>query len=261
MANLMLGYGNLIESSDTLSGGSWSTSFPLANVKNRRLAKVARTVDDATGSSWLNIDLGANRTAQCFAAIRTNLSAAGVFRVRAAGNGDSTYSVPLYDSGYVSAAAFTPDLILGLAASISARYWRLEIADSSNPDGYIEIGRIFVGPALAPADNMSYGNHIGYRSRSEVVQTQGGAMIGLRRVGQRQFQFALDWMNEAEAIAALELQRVVDITDEVLLIRDRTDTTYNQQRHFLGQLSELSPIDNPYVLTHQVGFNVVEVIA
>ncbi|WP_427551160.1 hypothetical protein ACQE3D_18490 [Methylomonas sp. MS20] len=260
MANLMLGYGNLIGGA-ALTGGAWSTSFPAANVKNRRLAKVARTVDAATGSTTLTIDFGVNRSIQCIGAIATNLSASGTVRVRAAHNGDGYFSAPDYDSGILSGGVYSPDLILGLSSPVNARYWAIDFADTTNPAGYIQIGRIFIGPALAPAENMSYGNNIGYRSRSEVVQTQGGAMIGLRRSGQRQFQLKLDWLNEAEAMAALELQRVVDITDEVLLIRDRADTTYNQQRHFLGQLSELSPIENPYVQVNQVGFNVIEVIA
>jgi hypothetical protein len=259
MSNLILGYNNMIDAA-TLSGGSWEATLPLANLKSRYLSKVARSANDDAASTLINIDLGSAKPVQAFGAIKTNISASGAtYRLRL-GN-DNTFATSLYDSGTVSANAQSPDLVLGLASAVTARYGRLEIVDTSNAAGYVQIGRLFLGPALAPADNYSKGAELGYQSRTSVQQSLGGVDHFDVRPGRRLFEFALDWLTEAEAFnQALELQRICDIHGEVLLIRDPADTTYNQKRHFLGRMEQLSPIKNPYLTNHQAGFRVLEII-
>jgi len=260
MSNLILGYNNLIDNA-TLSGGSWNGALPLSYVKNRYLSKVARSTNALAASTLIDIDLGSATAVQAFGAIRTNISASGAtYRLR--GSNVSNFASGVYDSGTVSANAQTPDLIVGLPASVTARYWRLEITDTANAAGYVQIGRLFIGPALAPADNYSKGAELGYQSRTGVQQSLGGVDHFDIRAGRRLFAFALDWLTEAEAHdQALELQRLCDIHGEVLLIRDPADTTYNQQRHFLGRLQQLSPLKNPYLTIHQAGFEVLEIVA
>jgi hypothetical protein len=259
MSNLMLGYNNWVDAA-TLSGGSWSGALPLANAQNRYLSKSARSSNALAASTLINIDLGSAKAVQAFGAIRTNLSASGAtYRLR--GATVSNFATSVYDSGTVSANPHTPDLILGLPSPVSARYWRLELVDTSNAAGYVQLGRLFIGPALAPADNYSKGAEIGYQSRTTVQQSLGGVDHFDIRAGRRLFTFALDWLTEAEAFnSVLELQRLCDIHGEVLLIRDPADTTYNQQRHFLGRLQQLTPIKNPYLTNHQAGFEVLEIV-
>jgi len=260
MKNLILGYNNLIDTA-TLSGGSWSAALPLANLKSRILSKVARSSDAAAASTRIDIDLGSAKSVQAFGAIRTNLSASGAtYRLR--GSNDNTFAASLYDSGTASAAAQTPDLILGLDAAVTARYWRLEIVDTANASGYIQIGRLFIGTALAPADNYSKGAEIGYQSSTAVAKSVGGVKYFDRRPGERLFSFQLDWLTDAEALGqALELQRISGIHGEVLLVVDPADTIFNQKRHFLGTLQQLPPLKNPYLTNYQAAFNVVEVAA
>jgi hypothetical protein len=267
MKNIIIGYNNLIDAA-ALSGGSWNASLPLSNLQDRAasasapiyLSKVARSTNDDAASTLINIDLGSAKSVQAFGAIATNISASGAtYRLRL-GN-DNTFAVTLYDSGTVAADAMTPDLIRGLDSAVTVRYGRLEITDTSNASGYVQIGRLFIGPALAPADNYSKGAELGYKSNSGVARSLGGVRHYDARQGERLFSFALDWLTEAEAHnQALELQRICDIVGEVLLIRDPEDTTYNQRRHFLGTLQQLSPIKNPYLTLHQAGFEVLEII-
>ncbi|MEC4750055.1 hypothetical protein [Methylomicrobium sp. Wu6] len=260
MKNLKLGYNNLIDSA-TLSGGSWNASLPLANLQSRILSKVARATNALAASTLINIDLGGAKAVQAFGAIRTNISASGAtYRLR--GSNDNTFATSLYDSGTTSANAQTPDLILGLDSAVTARYWRLEIVDTSNVAGYVQIGRLFIGPALAPADNYSKGAEIGYQNNTAVSRSVGGVKYFDRKPGERVFSFKLDWMTEAEALGqTLELQKICGIDGEVLLVVDPSDTTYNQKRHFLGTLQQLSMIENPYLTNYQAAFNVVEVAA
>jgi hypothetical protein len=260
MSNIQLGYSNYIDSA-TLSGGSWNASYPLANLKNRLLSKVARSTNDAAASSLINIDLGSAKPVQAFGAIKNNISASGAtYRLRI--SNDNTFATSLYDSGTVSANAQTPDLILGLASPITGRYLRFEITDTLNALNYVQIGRLFVGPSLAPADNYSKGAEIGYVSSTGVQQSLGGVDYFDKKPLRRLFSFQLDWLTNAEAHAqALELQRLSDISEEVLLIIDPADTTYNQKRHYLGRLQQISRLKNPYLTLYQAGFDVLEIVA
>lgn len=259
MANILLGYNNYIDGA-TLSGGSWSVPLPLSNLKNRLLSKKARSNDDAANSTIINIDLGSAKPVQTFGAIASNVSASGAtFRLR--GGNDVSFSTYLYDSGTLSANKQTPNLIIGLDSAVSARYWRLELIDTANAAGYVQLGRLFIGPALSPADNYNKGADIGYQSRSRVIESLSGIEYFDKKPVRRSFKFALDLLSDADAFnQVLELQRLSDITQEVLLITDRDDVTYNQKRHFLGRLSQLSPLTNPYLTKYQAGFEVFEIV-
>lgn len=259
MSNLILGYNNLIDTA-TLSGGSWLAQLPLTNLQNRLLSKAAWSTNDAAASTLINIDLGSAKAVRAFGAIKTNISGSGAtYRLR--GSDDNTFATSLYDSGTIAANAQTPDLIIGLSSTITARYWRLEFVDTENVENAVKIGRLFIGPALAPADNYSFGAEIGYQSRTGVQSSLSGVDVFDFRLGRRLFSFAFDWLTAPEAYTqVLELQRICDISGELLLIVDPADTTYNQRRHYLGRLQQLSPIKNPYLTHHQAGFEVLEII-
>lgn len=54
------------------------------------------------------------------------------------------------------------------------RFVRLDIVDTTNPDGYVQIGRLFAGPAFVPSLNVDINPSIGLVSPGEVVVTPFG---------------------------------------------------------------------------------------
>lgn len=260
MSNIIIGYNNLI-SAATLSGGAWSTSYPQNNIKTRFLNQAARSTNVLAASTLINIDLVSAKPVLAFAAIKTNISASGAtYRLR--GSNDNTFATSLYDSGTLSMATQTPHLIVGLPSVITARYWRLEIIDTSNPAGYLQIGHIFIGDGFQPSSNYSRGAEIGYESRTEITESLGGVEYFNSKASRRVFNLRLDWLTDSEAYAdAMDLQAIAGIENEVLLIADRADATYNQQRNFLGRLRQLSPLQNPYLTVNQASFNIIEIVA
>ncbi len=57
---------------------------------------------------------------------------------------------------------------------ITARYWRLLLIDPGNPDGYLQIGRIFLGLYDEYARNVGYGWGFSYEDDSAVSRSVGG---------------------------------------------------------------------------------------
>jgi hypothetical protein len=156
---------------------------------------------------------------------------------------------------------YTTALIHLLESNIRARYWRVELDDTSNPDGYVEIGRLFIGSTWQPFKNMSYGASNAWETKTDVQEAIGGAEYFQRRTPFRIARFALNWMSENEGMAnAFELQRRAGIDQEVLWIHDPDDTVHALRRRFLGRLRQLSAIEHPYPNTQSTGFEIKEVL-
>lgn len=291
MANLLIGWPNRIDEA-TLSGGSWQAAMPLANLKNRTLGIKARSTDDANPSTKMTINLLTGRSVRALALANHNLSAPARVRVIATeGDPAGTPGATLYDSGWRDAwdfgygawsverfdwaddrfwsGGFLAEEITGyratwvhpLPADVLAQWWQVQIDDTANPAGYVELGRVFIGECWQPAYNASYGASIGYVSRTDVEEARSGAEYFDTRSAYRVFSGALDWLSEDEAMSrAMEMQRRMDVSGEALFIYDPDDTRNLIRSSFLGRLRRLSAIEHPYLDTHKMALEIKELL-
>lgn len=98
MSNCLFGFPNRADSA-TLSGGSWEVTLPLANLKDYRQSKVARSTDNLNASTLINVDMGSDLYLWVIALTHHNLSQAARFRIR--GSNDNTFATSVYDSDWV----------------------------------------------------------------------------------------------------------------------------------------------------------------
>lgn len=288
MSNLIMGFPNLAEKC-SLSGGSWLASLPLSNLQDRRISKRARSTNATTASTQFRFTLDKERIINLFAVIGHNLTTSAQFRIR--GNTSATFSTPLYDSGWKDVwsdmadgiygglewesdsfwswkmapeeSAYYPGLAFEYAENIvTYRYWQIEFNDVSNPDGYIEIGRLFVGNSFEPETNASFGWNLAYEDASIIEEALGGAEYYDYRPKYRVARFGLNWLSDVEAMTtALGASRILGVTDEVLLIWNRDDSNNLMRQSFLGRLRTLSPIENPDPIRFTTSFEIKEIIA
>jgi hypothetical protein len=244
--------------------------MPLANLLERTVGIRARTVDDATASTQFDVDLGTASGVKLFCLVGHNFSVGATMRLRASDT-VGVFTSPSYDSGNISVwgsaylssdvpwesdafwdsvATFTgldagnPTLMHILATEIAARYWRCEISDTSNSDGYIEAGRLFLGPIWQPTYNMSLGAQIGYLDDSTVETAFGGSEFFDDRPVRRQVTIRFDELSDSEAwLQALDMQRLRGITRELFFSWDPDDQEYIMQRSFLARIEALNPIE------------------
>lgn len=286
MANCMLGFPNRTDAA-TLSGGSWTAGLPLSLLQSRVIGKTARTVDAALASTKFDIDLGAAKKIQLIALVNHNFSLAATFRITASTS--PSFSPLVYDSGWSDvwpevypfgtleweddnwwSRKYTAEETSGYIASLIkilptfklARYWRIEINDTTNAAGYVQVGRLFIGPAWQPVINMSYaGASIGWETKTEVQEALGGAEYFQRRTPYRVQRFSLDAMAQDEAFSqAFEIMRRAGIDQEILFIHDPDDTVHALRRRFLARLRTLNAIEYPYGTTNKAGFEVKELL-
>lgn len=288
MANMIVGYPNLIDDA-TLSGGSWETALALTNTQDRRLAKVARSTDDATSSTKFDIDLTRDRAIKLICLVKHNLSLAATYRIY--GSAVSNFSTTVYDSGSLEVfAAIYDSLVLEweddnfwdgkpsqeyiddiqetstlslihiLSNATLARYWRVEITDTANADGYVQIGRVFISTQWQVTNNLLYGASLGYETNTIVDEALDNTEYFDARRAYRNFRFELESYDYNEGHQKLlDISRQLGIDKEVFIIPDPDDAQNMSRRAFLGRMRTLNPILYPYFNTNRAAFDIKEI--
>ena len=285
MSNCMIGFPNRIDAA-ALSNGSWLTTLPLANIANRIIRKVARTSDATNASTKLDIDIGTAKNIRIVSIINHNCSLAAHIRIR--GASDSGFTTVLYDSGWTlvwpvvysslnleweddnwwggqytdeQRAGYTATFALPLASNVLARYWRIEIDDTTNAAGYIQIGRVFIGPAYQPTRNMDVGSGLGWETKTVAQEAIGGTEYFQHRTPYRVATVKFGMIDIDESLGNdFEIQRRAGLDAEVMWIHDPDDSYHALRRRFIGRFRTLSPILFPYVTANSTAFEIKELL-
>jgi hypothetical protein len=261
----------MVSDTAVLSGGSWRATLPLSNLQLPQLATAARSTDETVASTQLQADMGAGgRAVRVVALVRHNLRSAAQWRVR--GSNASDMSGALYDSGWVevwgpqwpvgllpaghpNAAtrrltdaqidALDPprDAVLVLPAEVTARYWRVELNDDSNGDGYVQVGRLVLAPQFMPTYNFSVGAEFGFVDNTQVAQSLTGVRYYDVRPKGRSMAMQFSNLPDAEAYAVVrDMLEELGQAGQVYVVQDAGDTVHLQRRSFLATLRQLSAV-------------------
>lgn len=262
--NFALGKYNLLSlESPTIAGGSWLAGAPVTNIATWPLADTARSADLSTTSTKITIDWGSAKTAQLLTFPRHNLSSTATIQWK---RGTTAGASDVADSTALSAWLFTPrayrgdvyEVIVLQSAETSARYETIEIVDSSNTDGYVDIGRAFIGPLFVPAVWQSYGARDGHEDISVVKQSKGGADWRDRQRRRRTASFVLDMLTLAEGAMLHEMEQEEGLTEEVVYLPYMGSPAEMQRYAFTGLLKELSGIEYPYANARRRAFSMTK---
>ena len=285
MANILLLYE---PKSDTaaLSWGTWTAGSPLDNIKNRDLSKVARSAAATLTSTRFRVALPAGRAFRALVLGPMNVTKAYQYRIRTWSS--SAFDTQVETTGWIAPlegfndekewedenfwTGITPfdDTERGVYLihdfgddPFTARYWSFEIDDTTNPDGYVQIGRLFMPSSWQPTVNYGYGNNgLSFRDNSlRGSPTLAGNPSISRRVNPRVFRASFDYLPESEGYAkAYRLFRVAGFDGEVFVIPDPEDLTGIQQRSFLGTIQTMDAIGQAAFGMVGTGFEILETI-
>ncbi len=253
--------------SPVLSGGAWEPTLPLASLQDRSLSKVARSVGTSTASTQFSVDLGADRNVGLLALPKHNISVGATVRWSAATSAGG-FASPVYSSGWLSVwPEYTSvEDVVGLNVShvhvlptvTTARYWRCEISNVSNPAGYVQLSRLVIAGAWYPSSGLSVGAKFGLESDTERIVSDGGAAIYRDRPLRRLWDFEVPMLAESESLSLVwKILRGAGASGQVLFVFDVNDP-YMHERAFLCVMRELSALDHPYASLHAVAFRLIE---
>lgn len=159
-------------------------------------------------------------------------------------------------------AGYQSPYILRLPSVQTMRYWRVEISDATNSDGYIQIGRLFMARGWTPSVNYAYGGSLGYQDPTPVETSLSGAEYFDIRSKFRVMNFDLEYISDTEAYSyALDLQRLAGISGEVLVMPDGGEDLGQQPlRSFVGRLRQIGAVAQPKPTAYSVKFEVKELL-
>ena len=269
MARIVIATGEKVEGGIVTGYGTLAASLPAANLQTLQPGEVARWTSLATIAA--DIDLVAAAAVNVVALGPHNGTSAATWRVRGATSQANLTAAPGYDSGSGSMwpATGRPSgydgvklwSLLYLSAAQSFRWWRFDVADAANPDGYFEAGRWIVDAAWQPAKNLRYGWGVGWDDPSEIVRAIGGQAWPVPRSRARVLEFTLGSMSEDEMMAnAYEIARKRGKAKDVLVARDPAATTHLHRQMIYGLMAELPPLVNRTFNLYETGYRLEELI-
>jgi len=149
--------------------------------------------------------------------------------------------------------------VLVLAVAQSYQYWRIDVTDLSNADGFYQAGRLYLASAFRPTHGPNYGWGIEVVDPSQRTYSEGSALYVKSRQKYRKLGFTLSGMTEAEAYDnAFALSCVRGESTDILAIVDPANTSRIMDQTICGLLTSMPPIQqsNPGAYAQQ--FTVTE---
>lgn len=160
----------------TLTYSEQNSNFPATNTRHRWHTRAWRSLN-VTGDKWLKVDLGSAQDILAFAIKFNNFQTGATVKIQ--GNATDAWGSPSYE------AILTPinnDIMVHFPTSLqSYRWWRLLMNDAGNPDGYMTVGRIFLGSYDALSKNFDRKYSVTMQDPSLISMSEGGQISSIQR--------------------------------------------------------------------------------
>ena len=243
----------------TLTGSTALGDNTVNKLQKMQQFRIFRT---GLSSPYIAIDFGTAIEIDFIALAGHNGTSSGTVTIKA-GATDAVSDYTLSNQDFITG----PDLgydknlfAVKLATAQTYRYWRIEISDAGNPDGFLDLARLYMDKAFVPDINASYGAEIGFIDPTTIKRTISGAGIPLRRKKLRQARFSFDFLKETESFGKLyDFDMDRGVSKDVLYIHDMDDTTHFQRRYVYGIMEELSPITIAFLNVHRKQYTITEI--
>lgn len=246
MSRLLIGFNNLADLA-ILSGGTWDSARPLANLKTRTLAAKARTT--TTGATIAANILSAS--VRVVALFGTNLTADATYRVQCGAYDSGTLSINAPDNYRLPV-----DVVHVLPSAVTAASVTVTVTDTGNAAGYVEFGRLFIGGALELPSDQANGAAISFETTTTASRERYGEQIFKAGRQLRTVDFSVVTDDTVGAENAWLLQGYAGIDGEVVYIHDAA--VDNVAFRWLGTLSKLGAHQYLGARARSVGFSIVE---
>lgn len=178
----------------SLASSSAAVGFPITNISNyARRSKVWRST--GCTSEYIKIDLGTSGNPQALVIIGTRdkpfpLTESATVTLQ--GNATDSWGSPAYSH---TVTLDQRALVLSNAAGLHSsplRFWRIVFADSTNPLGYIEVAKVFLGTYWEPVrGSLQFPFKFDYVDYSKAVQSEGGQSFA--NIKSQTVRISTDW--------------------------------------------------------------------
>lgn len=266
MSKMMISSTNRIDDATSLTADDEVAALPIANVQNPQITKVFRNTQT---TAEITVDFGQERVVDFVAVIRHNMTQNGKFRVRLSNAAD--FSTTERDTGLVDAWPIVEEFgvlpwgvfnwggflsvteavdytisSFDVFDTVSARYLKINLSDTTNTDGYLQVGRLICGPAYRPSINYAFGVELEFVDESRVTKSRGGQTFVDEVERFRRMRFQLQNLPENEIFSNIfnSIDRRRGIAKDILVIPQPNDNTTWITQNIYGRLARTDPVVN-----------------
>lgn len=265
--NMIISSTNYVDTAISITADDEVATLPVENLQDRQIVRIWR---NAQTSAQIDVDFGQGRLVNFVALIKHSLSQLATIRFRFSNEAD--FSTNVYDSGTFDAwpvleefgtlpwgvfqwggflnpeiaAEYTISTFDVLDEAVVARYLRIDMSDASNPEGYIQAGRLISGPAYQPSINYANGVEFEFIDESRVTKSRGGQTFVDEVERYRRMRFELINIPEAEMFSNVfnQIDRLRGVSQDILVIPQPDEPTTWITQNIYGRISQTGPIVN-----------------
>lgn len=238
-----------------LTAGSQAAGLDVNRLQNDR-GSPATAWQTLTGNvtpadgAWLLITSAVATAAwRAFGVFRTNLTPGALIRIRVGNalSGSQIVAPYAYDTGTIVAGVtkgFGQSVVVASADAIG-RYCQIDLTDTANPDGFLNIPLAFAGPVYLPSAGITFESTHGRDDATDEVVSQGGQEYPTMRWQRRRWAIAFDGIKRSEIWTSVaDLDRTARLGGNVLFVPDTT-SPYLKQEAIFGRLKATADISYP----------------
>ncbi len=268
------------------SGGAWSATYPALNLGLLPINRIARSSNLLTTSTQFTATLSAPRMVRALALVRHNITLDGLIRIRIWS--DASATVLTYDSGWIEVwpstylpadleweddnwwgGKYTANDLQGSTATRpfwldglkEARVIKVEIDDTTNTDGFVQVGLFEIAQGWQVTINPAPGYSEGFRVRSEMTEALGGVRYFDRREKPRVAMGEIAELPRNEAMGrGYEFLRQFDIDTPFLWFPFPDEAQHWLRTAFLARNVDPGRITSALLYRARFPFSVEEVL-
>jgi hypothetical protein len=151
---------------------------------------------------WVRADLGAAKRVTALVLADHNLSAGAAAVLK--GNHADAWESPAYVQAL---EVIRPHLVFFLDQT--HRFWRLELADPDNPDGYLRASQLYLGGSFSPQRSFTSGYRRGALAGGRPAAGDAGGADGVARALARYYDLGFPRLEPSDAAAMEEMMAAV----------------------------------------------------
>lgn len=168
---------------------------------------------------WVKINRGASAPGVTAIALRyNNFSTNATIQIQ--GHSSDSWGSPSYNQ----VLAVNNALMFHFPASAqSLQWWRIRVRDRVNSNGYIELGRAFVGTYFSPTVNCRTDYSVGWEDPSDIDESDGGQISSNKKTKFEIPVYVFEYATAADLASFRTMWNYCGRTKEFFFIRDRDD--------------------------------------
>jgi hypothetical protein len=238
----ILDYNYAFDPSVTITATSEDSNFPASNLSKYSRARVWRSSSIATAQRVV-FDLQTIEDIDSFAILFNPIQGEGVKLsdtavVKLQANATNVWTSPSVN--VTVSLDDTYDLITHFFSSVqSYRYWAVEVTDTSNAYGYIEIAKVILAKGTQLGQTPEIGFNDTIDDQSKISETPYGHRYADVYPGRRSFSFSYSAMTKEDIETLQSIFARVGRVTPIAVALDPTETLFDKDRFFLyGYLSD-----------------------